>query len=137
MPTDHDNQALPMGKWYRSTTSFLRVPLVLRRAFGQGGGKSRPTVRHACGESNIRSIPLGTLSGVLRDEPITAETDPSGTPKGIVRRGRRYRARVLDTWQAPGEARLYRLQLRAEDGECAVAEVRRSGAVFRLSRWWD
>jgi hypothetical protein len=74
---------------------------------------------------------------VLRDEPITAETDPSGTPRCIIRGGRRYRVRVLDLWQAPGGARLYRLQARAENGECAVAEVRRTGAVFRLSRWWN
>ncbi|GAA2737484.1 hypothetical protein [Actinocorallia aurantiaca] len=74
---------------------------------------------------------------MLRDEPITAETDPSGMPRCIVRRGRRYRVHVLDAWQAPGGVRLYRLRARAEDGECAVAEVRLTGAVFRLSRWWD
>ena len=74
---------------------------------------------------------------MLRDEPIVAETDPSGAPKSIIRRGRRYRVRVLDIWQAPGGSRLYRLQARAENGACAVVEVRRTGAVFRLSRWWD
>jgi hypothetical protein len=56
-------------------------------------------------------------------EVVTAETAPSGRPVQISGSRGPYRVRrVLGEWQAPGEARLYRLQVSTPDGP-AVAEV--------------
>lgn len=75
---------------------------------------------------------------MLRNEVITAETAVSGRPVCITRGGRRFAVRVLDQWQGPGGARLYRLQVATEQGEAvAVAEVVQREDRFRLRRWWD
>ncbi|GAB2833257.1 hypothetical protein GCM10022221_35160 [Actinocorallia aurea] len=75
---------------------------------------------------------------MLRNEPITAEVTGAGRPVRIIRAGRRFGVRVLHQWQAPGEGRLYRLQVSGEDGSAvAVAEVVQHHGAFRLQRWWD
>jgi hypothetical protein len=73
---------------------------------------------------------------VLIDEVVTAETAPSGRPVQISGSRGRYRVRrVLGEWQAPGEARLYRLQVSTPDGP-AVAEVVSAAAVDAEPRGW-
>lgn len=60
---------------------------------------------------------------VLIDEPVSAETTPTGRPSHITGpRGRYHVRRVLEEWQAPGQARFYRLQVATPDGP-AIAEV--------------
>ncbi|MDX6740843.1 hypothetical protein [Actinocorallia sp. A-T 12471] len=74
---------------------------------------------------------------MLRNEFIGAEI-AAGRPVRITRAGRSYGVRVLHQWQAPGDARLYRLQLTEENGTAvAVAEVVQHHDAFRLQRWWD
>lgn len=78
----------------------------------------------------------------LLDEPISTETGPSGKPIRFTARSGRYEVRrILGTWQAPGEARLFRLQVTAPHG-LAVAEVVGPAAMgdaraWRLIRIWD
>ena len=58
------------------------------------------------------------------DELITAQTTTGGRPVSFTARGGALHRvdRVLGTWQAPVEARLYRLQVTSPSGP-AVAEV--------------
>jgi hypothetical protein len=76
------------------------------------------------------------------DEPITTETTPSGRPVRFTSRSGCYQVRrILGTWQAPGEARLFRLQVTTPYG-IAVAEVvgpatRDDGHLWRLIRIWN
>ncbi|MCD0449376.1 hypothetical protein LO762_09260 [Actinocorallia sp. API 0066] len=75
---------------------------------------------------------------MLRNESIGAELSGAGHLVRITRAGRSYGVRVLHQWQAPGEGRLYRLQVREEDGAAvAIAEVAYHHGAFRLQRWWD
>lgn len=60
---------------------------------------------------------------MLIDEPVSAETTPTGRPSQITGPRGCYRVRrVLEEWQAPGQARFYRLQVATPDGP-AIAEV--------------
>ncbi|MFG2091039.1 MULTISPECIES: hypothetical protein [unclassified Spirillospora] len=74
---------------------------------------------------------------MLIDEPVSAETTPTGRPSQITGPRGRYRVRrVLEEWQAPGQSRFYRLQVATPDGP-AIAEV--IGAVdgpWTLRRVW-
>ncbi|QKW35713.1 hypothetical protein HUT06_18085 [Actinomadura sp. NAK00032] len=76
---------------------------------------------------------------MLIDEPVSAEITSTGRPACITGRRGRYRVRrVLEEWQAPGQARYYRLQVTTPDG-LAIAEVLRpSGtAPWTLQRIWS
>ncbi|TDD70587.1 hypothetical protein E1293_34585 [Actinomadura darangshiensis] len=60
---------------------------------------------------------------MLMDETVSAETTPTGRPAQINGPHGCYRVRrVLEEWQAPGQARFYRLQVVTPDGS-AIAEV--------------
>ncbi|MFD0687440.1 hypothetical protein [Actinomadura fibrosa] len=60
---------------------------------------------------------------MLIDEPVSAETTSTGRPSQISgARGCYQVRRVLEEWQAPGQARFYRLQVITPDG-LAIAEV--------------
>ncbi|TMQ91129.1 hypothetical protein ETD83_32390 [Actinomadura soli] len=60
---------------------------------------------------------------MLIDEPVSAETTPTGRPSQITGPHGCYQVRrVLEEWQAPGEARYYRLQITTPNG-LAIAEV--------------
>lgn len=75
---------------------------------------------------------------MLIDEPITAETTAGRPVRFTTTRGRCYQVRrVLGVWQAPGNARLYRLQVAAPGGT-AIAEVVGSeeDRSWRLCRLW-
>jgi hypothetical protein len=79
---------------------------------------------------------------VRLDEPITTEVSAGRPVRFTTARGRCYQVRrVLGVWQAPGESRLYRLQVAAPDG-LAVAEVvgpdhaAGEAASWRLCRIW-
>ncbi|WP_125612656.1 hypothetical protein [Actinomadura sp. WAC 06369] len=72
---------------------------------------------------------------MLLDETVTAETAPSGRPIEISgSRGHWRVRRVLGEWQAPGETRLYRLQMSTLDGP-AVAEVASPAASAEPHGW--
>jgi hypothetical protein len=76
---------------------------------------------------------------VLIDELMTAETTATGRPLQLAGHRGSYRVRrVLGEWQAPGEARLYRLQVATEHG-VAIAEVlgpADDANAWRLRRIW-
>ncbi|WP_433478837.1 hypothetical protein ACQPZP_18410 [Spirillospora sp. CA-142024] len=78
---------------------------------------------------------------MLINEPVSAETTPTGSPSQISGPRGCYRVRrVLEEWQAPGQARYYRLQVTTPDG-AAIAEVIASGAqgpgTWTLRRVWS
>ena len=75
---------------------------------------------------------------VLIDEPVSAEITATGRPAQITGLHGCYRVRrVLAEWQAPGEARYYRLQVATPDG-LAIAEVvaHAEATGWRLRRFW-
>jgi hypothetical protein len=78
----------------------------------------------------------------LLDEPITTETSRSGRPIHFTAKSGRYQVRrILGTWQAPGEERVFRLQVTTPHG-LAVAEVvgpasARDAHAWRLIRIWN
>ncbi|QXJ26020.1 hypothetical protein AGRA3207_007604 [Actinomadura graeca] len=74
---------------------------------------------------------------MLIDEPVSAETTPTGRPSQISGSRGHYRVRrVLEEWQAPGQARFYRLQVTTPEGP-AIAEVIASPAgPWTLRRVW-
>ncbi|MEU8346732.1 hypothetical protein SAMN05443665_103146 [Actinomadura meyerae] len=76
---------------------------------------------------------------MLIDEPVSTETTSTGRPSRITGRRGSYRVRrVLEEWQAPGQARYYRLQVATPDG-LAIAEVHSPGgdAPWTLHRIWS
>ncbi|MFB4312346.1 hypothetical protein [Actinomadura sp. GTD37] len=77
---------------------------------------------------------------MLIDEPVSAETTSTGRPSHLTGpRGRYPVRRVLEEWQAPGQARFYRLQVATPDG-LAIAEVlgpeAPGAAPWTLHRVW-
>jgi hypothetical protein len=94
---------------------------------------------HAGGPLNFENL-FGMVAGVYLDEPITTQTTAGGRPVSFTARGGALHRvdRLLGTWQAPGEARLYRLQVTSPAGP-AVAEVVAppgGGSAWRLRRIW-
>lgn len=77
---------------------------------------------------------------MLIDEPVSAETTPTGRPVQLSGPRGHFRVRrVLEEWQAPGQARFYRLQVTTPDGP-AIAEVMGplsvSASGWTLHRVW-
>jgi hypothetical protein len=78
----------------------------------------------------------------LLDEPVTTETSASGRPVRFTAKSGGYQVRrILGTWQAPREARLFRLQVTTPHG-VAVAELvgpstTGDAHTWRLIRIWN